>query len=833
MVNLHQLACALIVFSLIVPEAGLVPFSCASSIPSSPPTALLLEAVTVLDKLGRRLAELEAEVAFFGICLRKRYVDPELFKHLSASASSWSNKKILRTYRDGASQRIQDVRNASDRLWFLLLGKDFRQHRDFQNWNDIKRAHFNRTWCVKRKHVLDSVKRLSACGRMDGRLVDRNLVRQMCQGVSHENSYLDVPHASIVNPCREAVSRKTEEFLSRGPKFCLNVKPSRLDVFSSIQTVAKVVTQDEKAAFVDQAIGRMENVMGRDYPTERRNFSEVKAVKNELDCKSLEMLQTDKTGKFAVLPKPVFRKKAKEALDSLFVEWTGNIGKLRKEICGVLREEEFEGTAKGILSSRHSTLSLRFFLKDHKPELPFRTVINENGTWQKVVSKFLQQGLEYVRLEDSLSLRNSNELIDILEVHHGRKCSIFSMDIKDLYYSLEKSRLLKRVKEALERNLVKFQSGSGISVDCFLTVLDLYLRSTVVEYDGKKFVQKDGVCIGSSVAPALAEIYLNSLDSAVVEGLGKMPSGSCIVRRYVDDIVVCTFQSGIAEKLESLIVSSAPELKFTVEKQTNNRLQFLDLKLHVGETLCWEYGKDAPKPVLPKKSCHSKTVKASVVRSLFTNALNRSCVHFVASAVRGQWQRLMNAGYEEDFIARQMTLMNREKEKAEEKSRNRIAVMPYFHTVSHNIKACAKKFGVNVVFSSDFKLGNLTPFQREKKGCQKGHREKSVPCEAGVVYDIPMTCGFKYIGQTSRCLNDRLTEHKRNVKIKSTNSEIATHVQECRNCSAEWSGTTVVCKEINDVKRVVKETVKIRSIGNCISQASMLLSDRAKAFLRV
>lgn len=85
---------------------------------------------------------------------------------------------------------------------------------------------------------------------------------------------------------------------------------------------------------------------------------------------------------------------------------------------------------------------------------------------------------------------------------------MLSMDIKDLYYSLENTRLMQRVREALELNLVKFQSGSGISVESFLTILEFYLKSTVVEYEGRKYIQKEGVCIGSSVAPILAEVYL-------------------------------------------------------------------------------------------------------------------------------------------------------------------------------------------------------------------------------------------------------------------------------------------------------------------------------------
>lgn len=177
-----------------------------------------------------------------------------------------------------------------------------------------------------------------------------------------------------------------------------------------------------------------------------------------------------------------------------------------------LKDEDKEGMVKTVMGQPKMFLSLKFFLKDHKPEMPLRVVINKNGTWKMVVSKFLQRGLGLVPLEKSLTLRNSEELIRILSVNHGRNCSVLSMDIKDLYYSLEKKRLMNAGREFLELNLVKFQSESGISVEGFLTILDLYLQSTVLELEGQTYVQKEGVCIGSSVAPILAEIYLNTME---------------------------------------------------------------------------------------------------------------------------------------------------------------------------------------------------------------------------------------------------------------------------------------------------------------------------------
>lgn len=268
-----------------------------------------------------------------------------------------------------------------------------------------------------------------------------------------------------------------------------------------------------------------------------------------------------------------------------------------------------------------------------------------------------------------------------------------------------------------------------------------------------------------------------------------------------------------------------------MKKPENGVLQFLDLQIHTDKGLCWEYGKENPKPVLPKRSCHSKTVKAGVVKSLIRNALDRSCIHFITNSLEGQWKRLRGAGYEEEFIRRNLDVHTKEKKEREDTSRRRMAVIPYFHGISHYLKACAKQFGVETVFSSDFRLSRLTPFETEVHECRKGHREKSIACKNSVVYEIPMACGFAYVGQTSRCVNDRLTEHKRNVRINATNSEIAKHINECNNCTALWSETEIIHKEVNDSKRLVRETIRIKSIGNCISQASLQLGNNAKAFL--
>lgn len=108
-----------------------------------------------------------------------------------------------------------------------------------------------------------------------------------------------------------------------------------------------------------------------------------------------------------------------------------------------------------------------------------------------------------------------------------------------------------------------------------------------------------------------------------------------------------------------------------------------------------------------------------------------------------------------------------------------------------------------MVVSSDFRLSKLTPFQSGEIECKKEHREKSVCCENGIVYEIPLKCGFKNVGETSHFISDILNEHKINVKKNAQISEIGKHLHNCKTCTVLWSEMEIIPKERSDVKRVV------------------------------
>ncbi|KAH6925553.1 hypothetical protein HPB50_007105 [Hyalomma asiaticum] len=79
-------------------------------------------------------------------------------------------------------------------------------------------------------------------------------------------------------------------------------------------------------------------------------------------------------------------------------------------------------------------------------------------------------------------------------------------------------------------------------------------------------------------------------------------------------------------------------------------------------------------------------------------------------------------------------------------------VIPYLHGVSHRIKIPAARTSVNVAYSASTKLGSLcrkvNSSPASQQLCKKNHVACFVPCNVGVNYEVPTSCGSTYIGQT-------------------------------------------------------------------------------------
>lgn len=165
-----------------------------------------------------------------------------------------------------------------------------------------------------------------------------------------------------------------------------------------------------------------------------------------------------------------------------------------------------------------------------------------------------------------------------------------SFVIEDMYYSLEPKLIPDSVSNDIhEHGICHFQNSSGVSVEGFIDLIDTYLQSTLVEYEGNIYSQKKGVCIGSCPAPVLSKIVLLFVDRAINDQLKKSFQG-CLVFRYVDDYLVIYLDAVSADSIFEIFKDCAAGLTFTRENPSVEGLQFLDLRLHPHSSgVCWTF----------------------------------------------------------------------------------------------------------------------------------------------------------------------------------------------------------------------------------------------------
>ena len=105
------------------------------------------------------------------------------------------------------------------------------------------------------------------------------------------------------------------------------------------------------------------------------------------------------------------------------------------------------------------------------------------------------------------------------------------------------------------------------------------------------FRQIDGLAMGSPPAPMLANAWMSTFDTTV-------SNNATLYTRYMDDILRDINKNDIDQKLKELN-SIHPSLSFTVERETNGTIPFLDMKItHMEnrlESSCLLYTSPSPR----------------------------------------------------------------------------------------------------------------------------------------------------------------------------------------------------------------------------------------------
>ncbi|KAM7297296.1 uncharacterized protein ISCGN_022449 [Ixodes scapularis] len=362
------------------------------------------------------------------------------------------------------------------------------------------------------------------------------------------------------------------QVLAKGPKFALQPDLKAPELVSLVRTVADRVGEEEKPRCVSEGV----DCLVRSHGKNGRTVNLTSVVDSLVDL-NLSVLVSDKEGSFVVLPKGEFRDKARLALEKNFREVRGVCLKKVKEEAKILCDR-LDLKSLGCLVNRSKGMNLDAFFtaKTHKAGWPFRVIVTERGSWQRAVTGFLQKQLSTLSICGPFAIRSSDAVISYLKDDNPKSCRVFSVDVEDLFYSIPQKELLVAVNDCIEATAeVKFRNSCGVTVEGFLELLSFYLKSMLVQWEKGVFVQRNGICIGSCVAPVLSDIFLGQLDVSLEGALGV--EGVIKMFRYVDDYLIFVEINGRADvvaKVSSVFEKLGKGLKFTFETPPEGCLQF-------------------------------------------------------------------------------------------------------------------------------------------------------------------------------------------------------------------------------------------------------------------
>lgn len=110
----------------------------------------------------------------------------------------------------------------------------------------------------------------------------------------------------------------------------------------------------------------------------------------ELRRSELQLVEADKTGVFVVMNNGSYNEKIEAVLNKNFKTLKNRpSGSIRTEVKTLCKANELSSLLTKISKPSSQYLRVFFTAKTHKSDIPFRSIVSENGCWQKHLALFL------------------------------------------------------------------------------------------------------------------------------------------------------------------------------------------------------------------------------------------------------------------------------------------------------------------------------------------------------------------------------------------------------------------------------------------------------------
>ena len=466
------------------------------------------------------------------------------------------------------------------------------------------------------------------------------------------------------------------------------------------------------------------------------------------------------------------------------------------------------------LNQHHSKLPHMYGLpKIHKDNVPLRPIVSCRGSACHPLSQFLVKTIRPLSGKSASHVKNSTHFVSLVkDMQPTANTQMISFDVVSLFTNVPTSEALAVVRKRLEEDDT-LPERTNIPTNDIMELLTFCVTTTAFQLGEDYYQQTEGMAMGSPLSPVIANIYMEHFEDMALEMAPLKPS---VWLRYVDDtFVLWEHQEDVAAFLEH-INSLRPSIQFTMEREKNNKLPFLDVEVEraSGRFTTSVYRKPTTTGrYLNFQSHHPDNVKKSIVR----------CLQHRANTISGDdgirkkemdhlTETFKRNGYPSRVIDHKPKHQN---EQPKEKPTATVS-LPYSRGLSEKIRRICGRYNIRTVFRSDTTLRRT--LTKVRPPTPKEHTKNCI-------YDIPCSCGRSYKGETSRPLSVRLEEHRKaTIRGETLRSGVAEHAWSEGDHRPAWHEATIIDREPHWKVRKIKEAAHMALANNPISKPSIDIS---------
>ena len=731
-----------------------------------------------LIKTRGKLRNLKSSVSFLKSCLLKKVIPRYIHNRIVKSRLNHSPALERAFIKDEIEKKKCLIeRLYSNRLWLWKRTKSFLSFFDF--------IRFSRYLANIDEHKC----------KLNNNRNSRNL--NLLIHKRFGNNCSD-KKKNIINLSNYKLTESEEFILSHGLNFSIPPKKlNREEIFAEFEILMSQLqhhkpTSKEKNAALKARLSDLahmycgSSINTNDFLLHKECFQTIKALKNN---NNIIITKPDKGSGAVLLDKDDYNLKMEKILSDTtkftkigpcsINDNTAKIeSRIQRRLLELYKDDILPRSLYDFIRPTGSQRPRMYGLpKTHKVGIPVRPILSMINSAQHNLSHYLTTVLEPVleifatnNIKDSFTFAQEVKKFAI----NSDRSFLCSFDICSLFTNVPLTETIQICSDTLYTN---DSIRPPFPKEVFKELMEIATTSAEFSFNNVMYKQIDGVAMGSPLGPILANIFVGYNEKILFQNIQKPQ----MYYRYVDDTFAIFTSEDKCNTFFQKLNTLHPSLKFTLEKETNGSISFLDVKVEKDNncfitsiyrkpTFTGQYINWASYCPLQRKI---NLILALVHRALVicSKAKLNEELQFIKSIFEDN-------GYPESLVKSVINRKINQFNSIKTFGPKRCPVylkLPWIGNTSDRIGKQISRSIQNTFYSVQPRLVfNSRPIF----SCAN---KDALPTtdNSNVIYEFKCHCDSRYVGRTSQRLMERIKQH---VPKSIRNPEVPTKIQPHRQC---------------------------------------------------